>query len=41
MVDNEDFQEEFKALKSESLLKKFIEYVKKNKIIDEKFKMKI
>ena len=36
-----EFIEEFKALKSESILKKFVKFVAKGKAIDEKLKIKI
>jgi len=39
--DYENFKEEFKVLKAESLLKKFVLWVSKNKEIDEKFTLKI
>ena len=39
--DYYDFIEEFKAIKTESVLKKFLIYVQQDKPIGEKFKMKI
>ena len=39
--DYHEFVEEFKTLKAESVLKKFVKKVAENKELDEKFKIKI